>query len=296
MTHQRFPLLAVVLAASLSPGVVLAQAQEGVVYASVLDDDGLPVAGLTEDDFIVREDGQRREVLRIMPATDPMRIAVLVDTSTAAQPYISDFRTALRGFFKEMHGRHDLALFSFGERPTRLTPFTRDLGVLQSGVDRVFSHTQSGAYVLDAIIEVSRELRNHEGTRTAIVVITSDGRELSQRDHHVVLSELQAAGTTLHLFTMSRIDAPFLDDSSREREQTFAHGTRLTGGRREDLLTSHALPARLQLLATELENQHRIVYSRPAGLVPPRTIDVKVNRSGVAVRAPRAASPPRSTF
>jgi VWFA-related protein len=295
MTLQRFPILAVVIAASLSPALAQAQAQaqEKVIYASVLDEDGLPVAGLTEDDFIVREDGQRREVLRIMPATDPMRIAVLVDTSTAAQPYISDFRTALRGLFKEMHGRHELALFSFGERPTRLTPFTRDLGVLQSGVDRVFSQTQSGAYVLDAIIEVSRELRGRDGTRTAMIVVTADGPELSQRDHEVVLNELQAAGTTLHLFTMSRVNAPLLDDASREREQTFANGTRLTGGRRDDLLTSAALPARLQLLATELENQHRIVYLRPAGLVAPRRIDVKVNRADVKVRAARV--PPSTT-
>jgi VWFA-related protein len=290
---QRFPVLAVVLAVSMSPALAQAQVQEKVVYASVLDDDGLPVAGLTEEDFIVREDGQRREVLRIMPATDPMRIAVLVDTSTAARPYISDFRTALRGFFKEMHGRHELALFSFGERPRRLTPFTRDLGALQAGVDQVFSHTQSGTYVLDAITEVSRELRSRDGMRSAIVVITADGPELSYRDHHVVLNELQEAGATLHLFTMSRIDAPFLDEFSREREQTFANGTRVTGGRRDDLLTSTALPARLQLLATELENQHRIVYARPAGLIPPRTIDVRVNRADVKVRAPRV--PPRTT-
>ena len=43
-----------------------------------------PVPGMGPSDFIVREDNVAREVLRVVPATDPMHIAILLDNSVAA--------------------------------------------------------------------------------------------------------------------------------------------------------------------------------------------------------------------
>ena len=82
--------------AALYPGSVLAQAQEREIYASVIDEAGAPVTALAATDFVVREDGVQREILRVSPATDPLRIAVLVDTSQAIEPHVSDLRNALR--------------------------------------------------------------------------------------------------------------------------------------------------------------------------------------------------------
>ena len=53
------------------------------------------------------------------PAPAPTRIAVLVDTSQAMESYISDVRRALPGFFRELQGDHQIALFEFGDRATR---------------------------------------------------------------------------------------------------------------------------------------------------------------------------------
>jgi hypothetical protein len=61
----------------------------------------------------------------------------------------------------------------------------------------------------------------------------------------------------------------------------------MTGGRREELLSAMSMTPRLQLLASELNNQYQIVYARPTMLIPPTTIDVGVKRADVVVRAPR---------
>ena len=77
---------------------------------------------------------------------------------------------------------------------------------------------------------------------------------------------------------------------SREEQElakAVADGTRLTGGRRDDLLTPMALSDRLQSLGNELENQYQIVYARPARLVPPKSLEVTVKRPSVTVRARR---------
>jgi VWFA-related protein len=280
----------VVLAAAFGavmPATVFAQTQERSVYASVLDRAGAPVTGLTAADFMVREDGVSREIIRVLPASDSLRIAVLVDTSQAIRPHVGELRNALRAFFREVQGKHEVALFEFGDRPSRLADYTRDLTLLDAGVGRLFARPGSGAYVLDAIVEVSRGLHAREGSRPVIVVITGEGPEFSERYHETVLNELRQSDATLHAFVLDQRGAGFLDSAAREREFTLAKGTRLTGGRREVLLTSLALEGRLLDLAAELENQYQVVYARPGAMIPSNRIEVTVQQPRLKVRAPR---------
>jgi Ca-activated chloride channel family protein len=274
-------------AALAYPAVAVAQSQRRNVYASVLQRDGAPVTTLGVTDFVVREDGVRREVLAAERATDPLRIAVLVDTSQAAEPYISDIRLALQAFFKSTAGKHEIALIGFGERPTVLVDYTRDPARLNDGVGRVFAQSGSGAYLLDAIVETSRGLRTREGGRSAIVTITTEGREFSHEDHTAVLAALEESNATLHTLVLTRNRARFASHSAREREFAIGQGAELTGGRREDLLTSMGLTNRMEALAAELNNQYRIVYARPETLISPERVQVSVDKPGLTVRASR---------
>ena len=61
--------------------LAFAQADDRMIYASVVDKDGEPVLDLGAKDFVVREDGQPREILRVARDTDPLQIALLVDNS-----------------------------------------------------------------------------------------------------------------------------------------------------------------------------------------------------------------------
>ena len=292
-----FRSLVVTLAAVLvaAPTLPAAQQEERAVYASVLDKSDVPVTSLNAKDFVVSEDGVTREVLRVESASKPMHIAVLVDTSQAMRPYVNDMRQALRSFFRQLQGSNEIALYEFGDRPARLVDFTQDPEQLEAGVGRLFARNGSGAYLLDAIVEVSRDFRTRERDRPVIVVITTQGPEFSERYHESVLKDLRSTDAILHALVLDRTRASLLGRAAREREITLSEGTKQSGGRRDDLLTSMALQDRLSSLASEMKTQYRVVYARPSVLIAPTRLQVGVSQPLLTVHAPRKPSRLRAT-
>jgi len=254
------------------------------IYVSALND-GTPVADMTAADFLVREDGVAREVLKAGPATDQLTISILIDDSQASTDAIPHLRDGLKAFVDRMNGKAEIALASIGERPTPLVDYTTSPEVLQKGINRLFARPGSGAYLLDGIVEVSKGLQKREAKRPAIVALTLEyGPEFSNRYYESVLDELQKSRATLHVLA---IGTPSADqsDEMRNRNLVIAEGTERTGGRRDQLLSAISIPERLKQLADDLLNQYVVTYSAPETLIPPQKVDVTTKRSGVNVRA-----------
>jgi hypothetical protein len=186
-----------------------------------------------------------------------------------------------------MDRRHDIALIGFGGPPTVLVDYTSDLARLDTGISRLVARPGTGSYLLTAIIETSRDLRKRRESRRVMVIITTQGPEFSEIGYQTVLDYVRESGAPMHSFVLRRDGVSPTDPAAQEVELTLAAGTQMTGGRREDLLTSMAMTARFQSLATELNHQYQVVYARPRMLIPPKTIEVGVRRPDAIVRAPR---------
>ena len=263
-----------------------AQAIQRALYVSALNDAGAPIADLGPADFIVREDNMAREVLKVEPAGEPMQIAVLVDTSQAARDDISQIRTALPAFVKTLTTgdiKNEVAIVAIGERPTVFANYTFNQAELKKGIDRIWSVQGSGAYLLDGIIEVCQGFKKRGARRPVIVAILSEGPELSNRQHDQVLEPLRASGAAFHAITLGRSSSS-LSDEMRNRNLVLDQAPRATGGRREELLTSMALGAKLAQLADELTHQYKVTYARPQSLIPPERVTVAAVRPGVKAR------------
>src|SRR6476469_2479808 len=135
MKPLRLPAVALSLFAMLagSPLIVFAQTEERILYACVVDKDGAPVPNLTTKDFIIREDGQAREILSVVPDSDPLHIALLVDTSQSMSNSLLDLRKALAAFVENTREGALIALITLGSRPTISVPYTADRAALKKG-------------------------------------------------------------------------------------------------------------------------------------------------------------------
>jgi Ca-activated chloride channel family protein len=254
------------------------------MFVSVLNKDGAPVTGLTPAEFVVREDGVAREVFRAERATEPITLTVLVDTSQAARPYIADMRRALQAFVKRMAGKNPMAITVFGERPSVITDYTLDVPALEKGIDRVFSTSGSGSYLLQGVEEICTSLTKRDFDRAVILAITAGGPEFSDRNYEEFVSKLRDSGATFDAMVFTLEPPNLADFGQRNREMFLDAATRATGGDRFSLLSSMALDGALARLADELTSQYRITYGRPESLIPPEKIEVSVRRPGLTAR------------
>jgi VWFA-related protein len=256
--------------------------RERSIFISAVDGRGEPVEGLGPTDFIITEDGRRREVLRVSRAVEPMDIAVLVDNSAAAERAVSSLRDGLKAFVGALAGDNQVALVGLADRPTILVDYTTSRTRLEEAAGRIFSMDSSGMTLLDAIVETSAGLRRREATRAVIVPVITPGVEFTNRYARDVIRSVQDAGASIHAIVLGVLD--FDTTEERERALVLDEGTKQTGGQHVTLLTEMAVEQALLKLARQLSSQYKVVYGRPDSLIPPEKTEVASGRAGVTMR------------
>ena len=294
--RRMFPVLTLAMLGMFLPSLASSQALERDMFVSVLDRSDKPVPNLGPRDIAILEDGRPREILRMRRATEPLDLAVLVDTSAAASSQVSDLRQGLESLIARMRPQAHIALVEFGERPRVLADYTSDAALLAQGVGRIFSIQGSGAYTLEALVDTLKGTKKREAERSAVVIIWMGGLEFSNRDSRDVLALLAEQGPALHVLTVSRgTPADMMTVDGRNRESVFDRGTRASGGSRQNVLSSMAINEALDRIATELLSQYRVTYARPQTLIPPEKIEVRATRTDLTARgtpvAVKAAPP-----
>ena len=295
MRISLWPALAIALlvaATSSSNAGLAAQAgaRERTLFVSAVDDKGEPVEGLGPDAFVVREDGRRREVLRVSRATEPLDVALMVDNSQSAADETLFIREGLTKFVAAMGPEHRIALIGLSERPTALVQYTTDKAQLTAAIGRLFSISGSGMTLLDALYETSRGLRRRDSLRAAFVPVITDGVEFTNRYAKDVLRELRESGAALHAVTIGRF---LYSDEHPIRERSFLidDGPKATGGQRIQLLVANPLGATMERLARELSSQYKVVYGRADSLYNTGNVEITPGRPGITVRGTAAREP-----
>jgi len=257
--------------------------RERTMYVSAVDEKGEPVEGLGPNDFIVREDGTPREVLRVSRAIEPIDIAVLVDDSGASDQLIPRVREALRPFIARMTDGNQIALIGLADRPTILANYTSNPMLLEKGIGLLWPRTRAGSTLLDGIFEVSRGLQRRETPRAVIVPVITDGGDFANRQYDQVIQEVKRASVAIHAITVGNFNSTDQEEL-RNRGRMLDEGTRISGGQRVNLLTPMSVQQALERLGRELLSQYKVVYGHPESLIPPTRFEVSARRPGITMR------------
>ena len=284
-------LVAVSISASTPPTDQRERRERGVVVSVATSSDA-PVADMQAADFLVREDNVAREVLRASPAPPPSHVYFLVDDSQATQAMVQDLRTAMTNFISKIAAltpAPQQALMTFGERPTRRVDFTPNPEALLDAAKRLFPINNSGAYLLQAITDATRDLKKREAASPIIVAfVAENGPEFSSEVNAQIRDALKACGASLWTITL-QVGSLATQGAGRERAVVLGDVTRDSGGMNKVVLSPQAIGSAFTTVTNLISSRYLVIYGRPDTLIPPDRIEVTSRRKDVRVRASRWA-------
>ena len=270
------------LVPGFSPAAGARQAQEKQIIVTVMNlKTGNPVTGVTAPALVIKEDGTEREIVKVEPATSPLAVVLLADTTNTFANNVKELRDAATVFITQFMAKNTgsaVSLWQFGGAAVPVTPFLTDAAALnlevgklrpRDVVERISS--EAGSNLLDAVVEGSKALAKRSEARRVLVSfnkITAEEKSRAQKPQ--VVSELQKSGAAWFGVTYSDGGT-----ASSMRDSLMAEVLRTSGGLRLAIQDAARLESNMKAIADILSTQYVVTYKRASGSPKEVTMEVK---------------------
>jgi hypothetical protein len=220
---------------------------------------GAPVLNLTRADLEVTENGVPREVTRVALGTAPLRIVLLVDSSTSIGPMINSFRAALNTFVDSVPDEHEVTFISTGGQIRVRTQPTTDRLKMQTEIARFAPDGGANAF-LDSLIEADRRfLKTAPGQWPVMVIITTDNgetrREMPIDDYNKFMQDYVARAGAAHAVIVRGKQIGPVTDLTQNLVENVA-------GLYSAINTDTTLPERVKAIAGRVVTDHQKMATR----------------------------------
>ena len=257
----------------------------------ITDSKGSAVRGLVPEEAVVVENGVARSVTRLEEDRRPLMVAVIVDSSA---PMASFYRLHLVDpivrLLNQLPEGSRFAVWTTGDRPQKIADWSDDVAAASRALKR--TAPQGGNTVLDAIVEAAADLKQREGERSVVVVVSGVGIGFTNWERRQAVEKARSGNATFMVVQFDETGEPTEaagEQVSRlDYDYVFDSLTRQTGGVREMSMSAMGVPRALENVAQALKVSYRLSYTTVPDLKQ-RKIEVKVARPGVKVRT----GPPR---
>ena len=306
MGHHSTP--ASLLMAAVLASVLGAEAQQRPSFRSGVDVVSLSVTvtgehnryitDLTEEDFLVYEDGVQQETTFFTRTQLPISLALLLDTSASMEERLQTAQEAAVGFARRLRPEDMAEIINFDSRGEILEPFTND----QQRLERAIRQTSAGGStsLYNAIYISLKELekvraQTFEDVRRQAIVVLSDGEDTSSLvGFDEVLEQAKRSETAIYSIGLRSRDGRSRR-GFQEADFVLRQLSRETGGVAFFPEGVGDLVSIYEQIAEELSNQYTLGYTsnnpRRDGMW--RRIVVRVTRRSVTARTKQGYYAPR---
>jgi von Willebrand factor type A domain len=179
----------------------------------------------------------------------PMRIVLLVDSSSAVGPMLTPFRAGLNGFLDDLQGEPEVTIISTGGQLRVRIPPTTDRDKLHSSAAQ-FASDGGGNSFLDTMLEADRRfLKSAPGKRPVFVVLITDSGESrgGERidDYNKFVNDFRSRGGRAHAIVVKGT----ISGIATQIAENLAHNT---GGFFETVAIANAVPRTMKALVERL--------------------------------------------
>jgi Ca-activated chloride channel homolog len=227
------------------------------VFVTVTDDRGSPIAGLTKENFNIKEDEHEQKIAIFdKQSALPLSIALAVDTSLSTRRDLPLEQASAKRFAHAILRPIDgLSVYAFSEVVQQATSFTSDLKRVDEGIDHIRLGAATALY--DAIYLVSRALDRRQG-RKVIVLITDGGDTVSKVDYKEAVRAAEEAEALVYSIIVVPIEA----SAGRETggEHALIQLSEDTGGKYYYASSISQLDEAFRKISDELRTQYLLAY------------------------------------
>ncbi|HYA17753.1 MAG TPA: VWA domain-containing protein [Bryobacteraceae bacterium] len=295
--HSRRQFL--VSAAGLALAGLRASAQEPVfstnvqvvnILATVRTRKGEIVRDLTQDDFVLLEDGRPQKIQYFTRDTDlPLTIGLLVDTSMSQVRLLPAERSASGRFLDQiLRVKKDQVFISqfdiTVQTRQRLTNSWFDLTDALAQVDtptrkQLESDPYRGTLLYDAVVQASEDVMAKQTGRKALVIMT-DGVDYGSEG--TLLDSIEAAHRASTL-----VYSIYFSDEGGDGKSVLSSMAKETGGAFYEVSKKQTLDRIFDMIQEDLRSQYSLgfVSDRPTEVSQFRKLQLTVKRPGLVVQA-----------
>ena len=275
------------LAAAAIAGLLLAQPQEGrfkstvdtvSVYATVNEADGRLATNLSKEDFMVLDNGTKRDISLFSNDTQPITVVIMLDMSGSMFSRFLRVRTSTLSFVDALSPQDRAQIGTFGEEIAISPHLTGDKEILRR-VLRSELWPMGGTPIWNALDAAMSALTSESGRR--VVLTLTDGQNMCDLPRCLKAGDIERRavreGFMLYAIGMdgTGLDGEIMDIAAE------------TGGGHFALPQGADLTATFAQVADELRHQYLIGFAPAALDGKLHKVEVRVTRPGMRVKARR---------
>ena len=275
------------------------------VFATVVDANNNAVTDVTKEDLGVREDGADRQIVDFKPATEPLDIVMMIDTTKSIAVNINELRDGLKAFAHTILAGNPGATFSIMNVASAAVMSSVDKKTPED-VDKVLAKTYPDqtepTVFLEGMVDAGKKLMKSPSPRRVIMLINLEGvPEVSTLDPPKVIKQVVDSGAQMWVLSYSNDVSKKLIAAStkggigsantgQNRDVLLNMIPPGTGGIRVMIDVPTALEDTLTKIAKALLAQYEVTYTRPDGPTP-KLLQMGIARAGVKLAY--AQTPPK---
>jgi VWFA-related protein len=159
------------------------------VNATVTDQSGRFVSGLSKDDFRIFEDEQQQTVTHFSAERVPVSLGIVLDTSGSmdGEKMYAAKQALERFLFQLLDPEDEVFLYRFDNQPELVEGWTRDKRRISDVLRRI--QPRGGTALYDAVAEAVQLAQQGKNKKKAVVII-SDGNDTSSRTDVFAVKQL----------------------------------------------------------------------------------------------------------
>jgi Ca-activated chloride channel family protein len=238
-----------------TPGAIRVEVHLVEVYATIYDQKGRYVDGLSRDSFQVSEDGKPQEISSFETNSQGLSCAILLDTTGSMSEALPRVKNSIVKLIDELGPQDSVAIYTFDERLNVRQEFTTDKDAAKRAILR--TRAQGRTALFDALSEVAQDISKRPGKK-AMVVFTDGDDNASALNANSAIARAKKVGVPL--YAIAEGDAMKSQDLKKLLEDL----SQRTGGSAYQVNKSSDIDLVFHKIGQDLQHLYMISYQPPS--------------------------------